>query len=315
MFRSPQGKILRHMFEHPVVHDLADAPASEKGLIFLLMSASGMPAQPDGSYSTNGCMRYQFSDLSAAFSTLRSRGLLAEPNPPEVTISETLVPELKELLRAHGLPVSGRRAELIDRLLPALSESEFAELAEKHRVCYPSELGFEMIYSLYDLWERRQIDLIDALLIGRLTGNFDAIYNALRHMSFGIGFWDDSVSTPFQDRDTLRTALAMPTIGTAFSHLVGFSPEFNIRSIEDVMHSAPLWMNSDSKPYLSAPQKPIFDSPRISYVPQKSVSDPPRAVFAPLPDPEPAPPKERHTGKTVFGIVVAIVLIILLFFS
>lgn len=305
MFRNPQGKILRHMFDHAVIHDLDDVPAAEKGYIFLLMSASGMPAQPDGSYATNGSMRIQFPDLPAAFDALRSRGYLAEPNPPEATIAGTLVPELKELLRAHNLPVSGKRAELIDRLLPALSEDEFAELAEKHRICYPSALGFEMIYSLYDLWERRQIDLIDALLIGRTTGNLDAIYDALRHTSTGVGFWDDSVSTPSQNRNTLCTALAMPTIETAFVSLVGFQPEFNIRSIEQVMHSAPTWMNSDSKPYLFAPQN--------------SVSDSIQTTFAPLPDPDPVsssvPREKSYTGWIVFGIIAAVVVAILLFFA
>ena len=159
-----------------------------------------------------------------------------------------------------------------------------------------------MIYSLYDLWERRQIDLIDALLIGRTTGNLDAIYDALRHTSTGVGFWDDSVSTPSQNRNTLCTALAMPTIETAFVSLVGFQPEFNIRSIEQVMHSAPTWMNSDSKPYLFAPQNSVSDSLQIT--------------FAPLPDPDPAsvPREKNYKAWIVFGIIAAIVIAALFFF-
>lgn len=237
MFRNPQGKILRHMFDHAVIHDLDDAPAAEKGYIFLLMSASGMPAQPDGSYATNGSMRIQFPDLPAAFDALRSRGYLAEPNPPEATIAGTLVPELKELLRAHNLPVSGKRAELIERLIPALSEDEFAELAEKHRICYPSALGFEMIYSLYDLWERRQIALMEAIS----SGNNEAILDAYKHMPNSVEFWDDSPTAAPIFHANLQQLSNFSLTSSAFAFLCGFSPEFNIRELPAALRASSVY--------------------------------------------------------------------------
>lgn len=238
MFRNPKGKILRHMFEHPVIHDLADAPSAEKGLIFLLMSASGMPALPDGSYATNGSMKIQFPDLPAAFNALRSRGYLAEPNPPEATIAGTLVPELKELLRAHNLPVSGKRAELIDRLLPALSEDEFSDLAEKHRICYPSALGFEMIYSLYDLWERRELALLEAVK----ARNLNAINQAMAHMPHSIGYWDNVHIQATVSARSLRMLNGVTDPYVALAYICPYATEFFIhprlpRTNEEVLAS------------------------------------------------------------------------------
>lgn len=371
MFRNPQGKILRHMFDHAVIHGLDDAPAAEKGYIFLLMSASGMPAQPDGSYATNGSMRIQFPDLPAAFDALRSRGYLAEPNPPEATIAGTLVPELKELLRAHNLPVSGKRAELIDRLLPALSEDEFAELAEKHRICYPSALGFEMIYSLYDLWERRQIDLIDALQ----SGNIDQINVAIKRMPYKAGFWDDSLNNSYLSSQILHKFSGVSSPYVTAAYVCPDTPEFYIRKISDDAQQEIIesrrtlrknifydklaqyracgakqvrWDSCGRSSMCDAldgkifsidqiPQFPVFPdctcsvSPiyeplnldakpivipvTIKAAPQVQPHVPPRPIFAPLPDPDPALPKKRHTGWIIFGIATAIVIAILLFFA
>lgn len=402
MFRSPQGKILRHMFEHPVVHDLADAPASEKGLIFLLMSIAGNPLQPDGTYSANLSVQAQFPDFRSAIDALRSRGYLVEPLPREELLSTIVVADLKALLKSHNLPVGGKRAELVARLFPVLTDEDIAQLRETHSFCLPSSLGYEMIYSLYDLWERRQLALMDAIQ----TGDIDSINIAIKRMPYNTGFWDDSSNNFSVSSHILHRLRGVSSPYVAIGHICPGTPEFNIRKIsedaqQEIIESRrilrtntfydklaqyracgakqvrwdscgrstkcdaldgkifpidqipqfpicpdclcsvmpiyelpnfdrPLSVDSKSVGSLGsfsqtppsasayaapAPQKPIFDSPRISYVPQKSVSDPPRAVFAPLPDPEPAPPKERHTGKIIFGIVVAIVLIILLFFS
>lgn len=297
MFRNPQGKILRRMFDHAVVHDLAGASSTEKGYIFLLMSAAGNSACPDGSFATNGSMQIQFPDLPAAFNALRSRGYLVDPLPLEELLPTVVVSDLKVLLKSHGLPVSGKRAELVERLLPALTDEDVAHLRETHSFLLPSPLGYEMIYSLYDLWERRQIAVIDALLASTLTGNLDALYTALSHMPHNVGFWDDSVCIRAVSSSQLRTAYQMPSFESAFTLLAGCPLEFNIRSIDEIKYSAP------SRPTSSQP------------APSRSSSAFKQYAFAPLPDSDPVLPRKRRPIWLILCIVIAIVILWRLCFS
>lgn len=229
MFRSANGKFLRHMFEHPVVHDLSSLSSYEKGLIFLLMSITGGNTSAEAGYSFNGPMCAQFRDPSAAISDLRNRGYLSDALPFNALVDNMTVQHLKELLRAHELPVSGKRAELIERLAPVVTDADLADLRKAHDCWYPSALGFEMIYSLYDLWERRQLALMDALA----AGNRDAICAAYQHMPYIIGFWDDSKHNYVPDAKKLSDVSGVQNSSAAFWYLCGFSPEFCIRSISD----------------------------------------------------------------------------------
>jgi len=232
MFRNPQGKILRRMFDHAVVHDLAGASSTEKGYIFLLMSAAGNSACPDGSFATNGSMQIQFPDLPAAFNALRSRGYLVDPLPLEELLPTVVVSDLKVLLKSHGLPVSGKRAELVERLLPALTDEDVAHLRETHSFLLPSPLGYEMIYSLYDLWERRQIALMEAISAGN-TASISASY---KHMPSSVGFWDDSpTASPFFP-GKLQQLSDFSSPSSAFAFLCGFSPELNIRELPKALY-------------------------------------------------------------------------------
>lgn len=232
MFRNPQGRILRRMFDHAVVHDLAGASSTEKGYIFLLMSAAGNSACPDGSFATNGSMQIQFPDLPAAFNALRSRGYLVDPLPLEELLPTVVVSDLKVLLKSHGLPVSGKRAELVERLLPALTDEDVAHLRETHSFLLPSPLGYEMIYSLYDLWERRQIALMEAISAGN-TASISASY---KHMPSSVGFWDDSpTASPFFP-GKLQQLSDFSSPSSAFAFLCGFSPELNIRELPKALY-------------------------------------------------------------------------------
>lgn len=226
MFRSANGKFLRHMFEHPVVHDLSSYSSYEKGLIFLLMSITGGSTSAEAGYSFNGPMCAQFRDPSAAIADLRNRGYLNDALPFSALVDNMTVQHLKELLRTHELPVSGKRADLIERLAPVVTDADLVDLRKAHDCWYPSALGFEMIYSLYDLWERRQLALMDALA----ADNHDAICAAYQHMPYIIGFWDDSAHNYAPDAKKLSDVRGVSNTAAALWYLCGFSPEFNIRN-------------------------------------------------------------------------------------
>lgn len=238
MFRNPYAKVLRRIYDHRVFHDLSNLSSTEKGYIFLLMSMTGMPLE-NGIYGRNGSMQIQFPDAHAADEALRSRGYLVEPTPLDELIDRTVIPELKELLRSHGLPIGGKRADLVERLMPVLTDDDIKKLREKHSFCLPSDLGYEMIYSLYGLWESRQMAVLDAIKNNDLNAVRDALAYIPSTFSFftgnltqAVGFWDDSKTArpPFSDyqRD-LICSTAHPV--TIFNHLCGFPVEFYFQEI------------------------------------------------------------------------------------
>lgn len=238
MFRNPNGKVLRRVYDHRVPHDLSNLSSTEKGYIFLLMSMTGMP-YVNGVYERNGSMQIQFPDAHVADEALRSRGYLVEPTPLDELIERAIVPELKELLHSHGLPVGGKRAELVERLMPVLTDEDIKYLREKHSFCLPSDLGYEMIYSLYDLWESRQLAVLDAIKNNDLNAVHDALAYIPDTFSFftenlpqAVGFWDDSKieRPPFSDyqRDLIGSTAHPVTI---FTRLCGFPLEFYFQQI------------------------------------------------------------------------------------
>lgn len=220
MFRNPNGKILSNICSHQVFHDLTQVDSKEKGYIFLLMSISGNSGKPEDDYGFNGAMEIKFKNPRRALNELYSRGYLMERLPMELIIEKITIPEIKALLKAHKLPVSGKRDVLVERLLPALTDDEIRQLQEIHHYHYPTTLGFEMIYSLYALWEIRQLILLKAIK----SGSISAVKAAYRHMPHDIGYWDDSESskspmTPFSH------VVGKTDPVTAFYILCGFKPE------------------------------------------------------------------------------------------
>lgn len=226
MFRNPNGKMLRSIFDHAALHDLSNQPSSEKGLIFLLMSIAGNSCSPDAKYGFNGSMQIHFPNALDAINALRVRGYLVEPLPLDVLIKEVTAPEIKELLKAHGLPVGGKRDVLVERLLPVLQPDEIEALRAKHSYWLPSDLGFEMIYSLYHLWECRQLALLDAFA----SKDAKEVECAGACMPTDPGYWDDTFVPRTLSETSQKLIFDAPTAAIAFQWLCGYRPEIFIHS-------------------------------------------------------------------------------------
>lgn len=74
--------------------------------------------------------RYGIKDLRGLVDSLQERGFIAIGGP-ESAVRASKVPELREFLKAHGLKVSGKKEELIERVFseadPASTENFFRE--------------------------------------------------------------------------------------------------------------------------------------------------------------------------------------------
>ncbi len=71
----------------------------------------------------------------------------------EETLSRYKVPELKGFLSNKGMKVTGKKAELIERLVSALSESDIKALIDSDKRYYLSEKGLKHYYDNIDLNE------------------------------------------------------------------------------------------------------------------------------------------------------------------
>lgn len=71
----------------------------------------------------------------------------------EETLSRYKVSELKEILSKKGLKVTGKKAELIDRLVSVLSENDIKTLLSSDKRYYLSEKGLKHYYDNIDLNE------------------------------------------------------------------------------------------------------------------------------------------------------------------
>lgn len=71
----------------------------------------------------------------------------------EETLSHYKVLELKEILAKRGMKVTGKKAELIERLVSVLSESDISDLSKSDKRYFLSEKGLKHYYDNIDLEE------------------------------------------------------------------------------------------------------------------------------------------------------------------
>lgn len=83
---------------------------------------------------------------------LLNNGYLRKPSVEE-TFARYKVPELKQKLSDRNLKVSGRKAELIDRLITALSDTEITAETESDNRYFLSDKGLKHYYDNIDLEE------------------------------------------------------------------------------------------------------------------------------------------------------------------
>lgn len=93
--------------------------------ILLLSYCSGYP-NPGNGYPGFWWFEYGIRDVGAALRSLESRGFLRWATAKE-SLDQLRVPQLKEALASFGLPVSGKRAELVERL-QGVEEARLAPL-------------------------------------------------------------------------------------------------------------------------------------------------------------------------------------------
>ncbi len=83
---------------------------------------------------------------------LLDNGYLRKPTAEE-TISRYKVTELKEVLSKLGLKVSGKKAELVKRIISNLPENEIAAEMNRDKRYFLSEKGLKHYYDNIDLEE------------------------------------------------------------------------------------------------------------------------------------------------------------------
>lgn len=158
-FRHPDAVALRPMALHQVWHSLTRAPSEELMLLHYLMRITGMSCGSE----RRGVVAALFGTEEDRIGELRRRGWLMYEMPWRMLLESLATDELRMLLRRHSLPVTGLKADLIERVRRVLTTEEAAELRRTHSVWVPTAMGYEMLYSYYVDWEEAQKRVIGAI--------------------------------------------------------------------------------------------------------------------------------------------------------
>lgn len=132
--------------------------------------------------------KYGIKDMTALLESLRERGFLSLSSYTD-SLHLYKVDELKTVLRAKGLKVSGKKQELINRLIQSLSEDELIELFPR-RAYIVTKKGKNAIkddeYILYahtHHYEGINIYSLNILLDGQTKNYRNGIWNHLKKLS------------------------------------------------------------------------------------------------------------------------------------
>lgn len=163
--RSPYGKDLRDVFLVPADDAfLASANQEEYMLVVLLMHLLGKPMDPSIKFGMNGYLQSLFPDAEGAVNKLEARGYLRPATEKEV-LQGMLAPKLKLILAEAGLPKSGNKATLIDRLLASEEKPHREAITPADVPICASGLGMSRVRALYverEGFERKALDAIMA---------------------------------------------------------------------------------------------------------------------------------------------------------
>ena len=144
------------MFERDVItfeQRKKTAIPSERGLypaeILLLhyCSLGGYPGPKNG-YPGFWWFEYGIRDVGAALKAMESRGFIAM-GTVKASVKSLTIPKLKELLNAHGLPVSGKKADLVTRVQDNISEEELLSTGLQPKYVLTAEGNAELFDNAY----------------------------------------------------------------------------------------------------------------------------------------------------------------------
>lgn len=101
------------------------------------------------------------------------------------------VPELKMILESLGLPKTGKKADLIERIKESISDSEKGKVIKDCKYLFPSEKGLVFLKENEDyvMWHRKSYDVTfeefnkHRILQGRKRRFYDTIFQALNEKS------------------------------------------------------------------------------------------------------------------------------------
>lgn len=125
---------------------------NEEYAIELLLSYHSHGSEIGGGYGT--CFMYECKITNPEWLDrwLLHNGYLREPTIEE-TLSRYKVPELKGFLSKKGMKVTGKKAELIERLISILTENEIETALNSDKRYFLSEKGMEYYRENIDLYE------------------------------------------------------------------------------------------------------------------------------------------------------------------
>lgn len=172
--RHPDAVALRPMNECTDRQDLSHAPREELLNLHYLMRIAGNAV----GYEQQGITEIWFGGGNARTDELKRLGWLMYETPWRVLLQSMTLDELRVYLRRHGLPVTGLKADLIERVRKVLTPSEVSEIRSAHSTWVPTALGYTMLHSYYLEWEIREQVLIKAVL----DRDVEEIVGAMLHL-------------------------------------------------------------------------------------------------------------------------------------
>lgn len=125
---------------------------NEEYAMELLLAYHSHGSEIGGGYGTCFMYECQITNPERLDRWLLNNGYLREPTIEE-TLSRYKVPELKEFLSKNDMKVTGKKAELIERLVSALSGKDIETLMKSDKRYFLSEKGVEHYRENIDLYE------------------------------------------------------------------------------------------------------------------------------------------------------------------
>lgn len=128
--------------------------------------------------------RYGLMNVSRLHRWLYEQGYLRAANLPEA-LSLYKVPELKTISESLGLKKTGKKADLIDRIINALDDGEKERITNQCEHLFVAEKGYSFLEENgdYDMWHRKSYGVTfkefneHRILQGRRRKFHDTIFN------------------------------------------------------------------------------------------------------------------------------------------
>lgn len=126
------------------IPDITKQPAYQAETIFLYWSLKGKAVGEV--YPSYMKYKYGITDALEFHKSLIDNGFL-EPASVADTLNSLTIPNLKDLLSKYQLKKTGKKSELIDRLIQFVPESDLNQIVNERQIYIPSSHGLDILES------------------------------------------------------------------------------------------------------------------------------------------------------------------------